>query len=90
MHKMENNLKKKKLSSINETFYSIICKAILLSNQNELSVNEIYDFIQKNYSEYINKNWQNSIRHALSFKKNFFYHRPISGSKVGRDRKSVV
>ena len=80
---MSIELKKRKLSCISETFYSIICKAILSSTKGEIGVNEIYDFIKQNYIGYINKNWQNSVRHALSFKKKFFYHKPIIGSKIG-------
>ena len=62
-----------KLSQINHTYSSIICEAIEFSEKLKLTVNDIYKYLDLNFSKYLNKNWKNSVRHALCDKK-YFVH----------------
>ena len=66
---------KLKLSNIKHTYYSIICEAIDLSPEKKMTVGEIYKYLENNYGQYFGtqKNWKNSVRHALSFKKYFIH-----------------
>lgn len=56
------------------TYYSLIEEAISSSPMKTMFISEIYDFIAKNYFEFMieKSRWQNSVRHALSFKSEIF------------------
>jgi hypothetical protein len=65
--------RKLRLSKLNETFYSAITKIITNSPRKALRVSEIYTLLYANYGAYLNPNWKNSVRHALSFRS--FFHK---------------
>ncbi len=75
---------KKKLSHINQTFYTIIAEAIIQDPERSLTVAQIYQKIEKDYGDYLNANWKNSVRHALSFK-DFFVKVRRGPSPSGRE-----
>lgn len=62
---------KLKLATINETFYSILVQIIYTHPRKQMAVSEIYKKVMEKYSNFLTKNWKNSVRHALSFKKIF-------------------
>ena len=70
-----------KLSTISETYYSIICKAINSTETGEMSVTDIYKYLDNNFKRHLNSNWQNSVRHALSYKP-YFIHKKSCRSGV--------
>jgi hypothetical protein len=72
-----------KLSSINKTYYSIICEAIENSPNKELYVGEIYEYIYNKYSKYLINNWKNSVRHALCLKEYFINNKINNKKKCG-------
>lgn len=74
---------------IHITYYSIISDAIESSPSKKMKVNEIYEYLKSKYSEFNKdeKKWQNSIRHALSYKK-FFIRQNESDSDHKKNRGS--
>ena len=58
-----------KLSSINKSYYSVICEAIENSSTKELIVKDIYSYLKQKYDKYLYNNWKNSVRHALCLKR---------------------
>lgn len=64
----------KKYTSTNKTYYNIICDAINSTSNKKMVVSDIYRYVQAHYPSFDEQSkakWQNSIRHALSFKKIF-------------------
>lgn len=55
------------------TYYSLITEAIESQENKHINVSDIYKYIEKNYKDFKDKKkgWQNSVRHALSYKKIF-------------------
>ncbi|KAF2834942.1 fork head transcription factor, partial [Patellaria atrata CBS 101060] len=51
----------------------LIAQAILSAEDEQMTLNNIYEYIKKHYSyfRYSEKGWQNSIRHNLSLNKSF-------------------
>jgi hypothetical protein len=72
-----------KLSSINQTYYTIISEAIENSPNKQLFVGNIYEFIQNKYEQYLINNWKNSVRHALSLKTYFIRTKIKENKKCG-------
>lgn len=63
-----------------ETFYTLIAK--VLNDNGPLAVASIYEKLSTYIDVLANKNWKNSVRHALSSKTAFF--RKIGKNETGR------
>jgi len=72
-----------KLSSINKSYYSVICEAIENSPNKELIVKDIYSYLEQKYARFLYNNWTNSVRHALCLKKYFINIKMLKNKKCG-------
>ena len=63
----------KESDGVTPSYTAIIAKAILSSSENKLSLGCIYDYIAKNFPEFLKKGqgWRNCVRHNLSLSECF-------------------